>query len=292
MPTPYRAETLSELRDETRELLRGAIDAHAHWSPDPYAERKMDARELVHAAREAGMAGVVLKSHELPSQILAWALQPEVPGTRLYGAIALDHAVGGLNPDALDAALRIGTSVVWFPTFDTAWSHDHLGRWNARAEAMTVLDEAGALKPVVHDLLDLIVQYGATLCSGHLSPAETLALVRESRRRDIRSIVSHATPFGIPLEVQTEVAALGAFVEQAGTNSFREDGDAAAAAMIADVRAVGPEHVILSTDLGQAPNPPVPAGFGSWMERFLDAGFTNAEVKRMVQTNPAAALGQ
>lgn len=292
MPTPYRAETLAELRDETRELLRGAIDAHAHWAPDPYAERKMDARELVHAAHEAGMAGLVLKSHELPSQILAWALQAEVPGTRLYGAIALDHAVGGLNPDALDAALRIGTSVVWFPTFDTAWSRDHYGRWNARAEAMTVLDEAGALKPVVHDLLDLIAQYDATLCSGHLSPTETLALVRESRRRGIRSIVSHATPFGITLEVQTALAALGAFVEQAGTNSFREGGDAAAAAMIADVRAVGPEHVILSTDLGQAPNPPVPAGFGSWMERFLDAGFTNAEVKRMVQTNPAEALGQ
>jgi hypothetical protein len=292
VPTPYRAETLAELRDETRELLRGAIDAHAHWAPDPYAERKMDARELVHAAREAGMAGLVLKSHELPSQILAWALQPEVAGTRLYGAIALDHAVGGLNPDALDAALRIGTSVVWFPTFDSAWSRDHYGRWNARAEAMTVLDEAGALKPVVHDLLDLIAQYDATLCSGHLSPAETLALVRESRRRGIRSIVSHATPFGITLEVQTALAGLGAFVEQAGTNSFREGGDAATAAMIADVRAVGPEHVILSTDLGQAPNPPVPAGFGSWMERFLDAGFTNAEVKRMVQTNPAEALGQ
>ncbi len=292
MATPYRAESLADLRDEARDLLRGAIDVHAHWSPDPYAERKMDARELVHAASDAGMAGIVLKSHELPSQILAWALQPEVPQTRLYGAIALDHAVGGLNPDALDAALRIGTTVVWFPTFDSVWSHDHFGRWNARGEAMTVLDDAGALKPIVHDLLDLIAQYSATLCSGHLSPDETLALVRESRRRGIRSIVSHATPFGIPVEVQREAAGLGAFVEQAGTNSFRDGGEEAAAAMIADVRAVGAEHVILSTDLGQAPNPPAPSGFGSWMERFLDAGFTHEQVKRMVQTNPAEVLGK
>ena len=292
MATPYRAEALSELRDDARDLLRGAIDLHAHWSPDPFAERKMDARQLVHAASEAGMAGVVLKSHELPSQILAWALQAEVPGTTLYGAIALDHAVGGLNPDALDAALRIGTSVVWFPTFDSAWSRDHYGRWNARAEAITVLDDAGALKPVVHDLLDLIAQYGVTLCSGHLSPDETMALVTESRRRGIRSIVSHATPFGINVEVQTALAGLGAFVEQAGTNSFREGGEAAAAAMIADVRAVGPEHVVLSTDLGQAPNPPVPSGFGSWMERFLDAGFSKDEVRRMVQANPAEVLGR
>lgn len=291
MPVRYRAESLSDLRDDARDLLRGAIDVHAHWSPDPFAERKMDARQLVHAAAEAGMAGVVLKSHELPSQLLAWALQPEVPSVRLYGAVVLDHAIGGLNPDALDAAFRIGTRVMWFPTFDSAWSHETYGRWNARGEAITILDDAGALIPVCHDILDLVAQYGATLCSGHLSPAETLTLVRESRRRGIRSIVSHATPFGIPVEVQRELAALGAFVEQAGTNTFRERGEEAATAMIADVRAVGAEHVILSTDLGQAANPPAPAGFGSWMERMLDAGFSKNDVRRMVQANPAEALG-
>ncbi len=291
MATPYRAEMLSDLREDARELLRGATDIHTHWAPDPFAERKLDARQLVHAANEAGMAGIVLKSHELPSQLLAWALQPEVPGTRIYGAITLDHAVGGLNPDALDASLRIGTTVVWFPTFDSVWSHEHFGRWNARADAVSVLDGAGALIPVVHELLDLIAEHGATLCSGHLSPQETLALVTEARRRGIRSVVSHATPFGITLEVQQALAALGAFVEQAGTNSFREGGDEAAAAMIADVRAVGPEHVILSTDLGQAPNPPEPSGFGSWMERFLDAGFSKDDVRRMVQANPAEVLG-
>ena len=290
MATPYRAESLSELRDEARALLRGAIDVHAHWSPDPFAERKMDARQLVHAARDAGLAGIVLKSHELPSQVLAWALQPEVPTVRLYGAIVLDHAVGGLNPDALEAALRIGTSVVWFPTFDSVWSHKHFGRWNARGAAMTVIDGGGALLPVCHDLLDLITQHDATLCSGHLSPEETLALVRESRRRGIRSIVSHATTFGIPVAVQQALAGRGAFIEQAGTNTFREHGDEAAAAMIADIRAVGAAHAILSTDLGQAANPPAPAGFGSWIERFLDAGFSEVEVRRMVQTNPAEAL--
>lgn len=294
MPNLYRVETLSELSDDARELLRGAIDVHVHWSPDPFTARRMDARELVHAADEAGMAGLVLKSHELPSQTLAWALQPEVPDVRLYGAIALDHTVGGLNPDALEAALRIGTSVVWFPTFDSAWSRVQYGRWNSHAEGITIVEGGprggGALRPVVHELLDLIAEHDVTLCSGHVSPEETLALVRESRRRGIRSIVSHATSFGIPVEVQRELAGLGAFIEQAGLNGLREDGDDAAAAMIADVRAVGIEHVVLSTDLGQAPNPPAPVSFGSWIARFLDAGFAAADVRRMVQTNPVAVL--
>ena len=157
----------------------------------------------------------------------------------MYGAIALDHAVGGLNPDALDAVLRIGTRVVWWPTFDSAWSRDTFGRWHAEAEAIRVLDGEGALLLVCHTLLDLMSEHDATLCSGHLDPAETLALVTESRRRDIRSIVSHATSFRIPLEVQRALTERGALIEQCSVNSFREGGDAAFEAIAADVRAVG-----------------------------------------------------
>lgn len=291
MTSRYRVETLAELREDSRALLRGAIDVHVHASPDPYAERRMDARALVHAAREAGLAAVVLKSHEYPTQALAWALDQEVEGIKVHGAIALDHAVGGLNPDALEAALRIGTRVVWWPTFDTAWSRETFGRWHAKAEAIRVLDERGALVPVCHTLLDLMAEHGATLCSGHLDPAETLALVTESRRRGVRSIVSHATSFRIPLEVQSTLTARGAFIEQCAVNAFRDGGDEYFASVASDVRAVGLEHVILSTDLGQAANPAPPVGFGSWIERFIDAGFTTDAMKRMVQQNPATALG-
>ncbi len=291
MATSYRVETLAELREDSRALLQGAIDMHVYASPDPYAERRMDACTLVYAAREAGLAALVLKSHEYPTQAFAWALDQEVEGIAVYGAIALDHSVGGLNPDALDAALRIGTRVVWWPTFDSAWSRDTFGRWNAKADSIRVLDERGTLVPVCHTLLDLMAEHGATLCSGHFDPAETLALVTESRRRGIRSIVSHATSFHIPLEVQQALTERGAFIEQCSVNSFREGGDDYFASVASEVRAVGPEHVVLSTDLGQAANPAPPVGFGSWIERFLDAGFTTDEVRQMVQQNPATALG-
>ena len=282
---------LDELRPEARDLLRGAIDLHAHAGPDPFAERKMDARELVAAASEAGMAGLVLKSHEYPTQSLAWALGNEFAAIEVHGAIALDHGVGGLNPDALETALRIGTSVVWMPTFDAVWSRDTFGRFNSKGAPITVLDGSGALVPVVHELLDLMQEHGALLCTGHLSPDETAALVEASRGRDIRTVVTHATAFGIPLEVQQRAAELGAFIEQCGNVLFREEPEEPTNAILDEVRAVGVEHVVLSTDLGQANNPPPPYGFGVWMERFLDAGFDAADVRRMVQDNPRAALG-
>lgn len=290
MADPRRAERLEELGAQARELLHGSVDLHVHAAPDPFAERKMDARETVAAAQAAGQAALVLKSHEYPTQPLAWALNSEFEGVEVYGALALDHAVGGLNTDALETALRIGTRVVWWPTFDSAWSRGTFGRWNSPTAPMTVLDEAGALLPVCHALLDLMMEHDALLCSGHLSPAETLALVRESRRRGVRSIVTHATSFQIPLEVQRELAALGAYVEQCGNATFRDEGGEASEAMRADVRALGPEHVVLSTDLGQATNPPPAVGFGLWMEQFLEDGFSSDEVRRMVQDNPASLL--
>lgn len=286
--------TFDDLSDGARAALRGAIDLHVHAGPDPFAERKLDARGLVADYADAGLAGFVLKSHEYPTQPLAWALNQEIAaerGIEVWGALALDHAVGGLNPDALEVALRLGTRVIWGPTFDTAWSRERFGRWNSETPPMTVLDGAGALLGVCETLLDLIAEHDATLCTGHLSPEETRAMVRAARGRGIRTVVTHATSFFIPLEVQREAAAQGAFIEQCGNSIYRDGGTAILAQMLAEVRAVGPEHVVLSTDLGQATNPLPSIGYGYWLQQFLEGGFTSTEVARMAQSNPRAALG-
>ena len=44
MTEPRRAERLDELWEQARELLCGSVDLHVHAAPDPFAERKMDAR--------------------------------------------------------------------------------------------------------------------------------------------------------------------------------------------------------------------------------------------------------
>ncbi len=289
--SPDTPDTLEGVPERARALLRGAIDLHVHAGPDPFAERKLDALALARHYRDAGLAGFVLKSHEYPTQPLAWAAEQAVEGIRVAGAIALDHGVGGLNPDALETALRLGTRVVWMPTFDSAWSREHFGHWNSRREPVRILDEDGALVPEAVECLALIEEHEATLCTGHVSPEETLAVVRETRRRGIRTVVTHPTPFGIPREVQEQAAAQGAYLEHCANFSFRDDGGASAEAMLADVRALGAEHCVLSTDLGQAHNPLPAVGLALWVERFLSAGFSEGDVRRMVAENPRAALG-
>ena len=283
--------SLEELSDAARELLRGAVDIHAHSAPDPHMERRTDARELVRLAREADMGGLVLKSHDYPTQPLAWALDAEFDGIDVYGGLALDHGVGGLNPDAVDVSLSIGARVVWMPTFDAANWRARTSMAFSRGEGISVIDDAGKLLPACHDILDLIAEHDAVLASGHISPQETLVLLREARGKGVRSVITHASFTDIPLEVQHELAELGCFIEHCGLAAFRADDGEAVRSIAEQIRAVGTEHIIVSTDLGQASNPPPPIGMGIWLQCLLDEGFDATTVGQMVRDNPRRLLG-
>jgi hypothetical protein len=282
----------TEIRPSERAyaLLEGAVDMHVHFAPDAFAERRMDAHELVAAARARGMGGLVLKSHEYPTAPLAWALRDEAGDLDLFGAVALDHAVGGINRDAVEVSLRVGASVVWMPTFDSAHWRDVIRRQHySPRPGIHATNDSGTLLPEVHEVLDLIAQHGAVLASGHLSTEETLALVRASRERSIPTIVTHASMW-IPVKAQHELASMGAMIEQCANVAMGEHGDETRRTVLEQVRGVGPEHVVLSTDFGQAKNPPPVDGFAWWIDCFLEAGFTESEVSAMVRANPRALL--
>jgi hypothetical protein len=52
-----------------------------------------------------------------------------------------------------------------------------------------------------------------------------------------------------------------------------------------NIRAVGPAHSVLSSDLGQPFNPPVEDGLALLADRLLEAGFTEDEVHTMAVLN-------
>jgi Family of unknown function (DUF6282) len=101
--------------------LNGVIDFHAHSGPDG-VPRAIDADDLARLAKERGMRGLVLKNHWEPTDALAYVLRKEVPGLEIYGGIALNLSVGGMNLEAVKhmIAMKGGWGrVVWFPTFDS-----------------------------------------------------------------------------------------------------------------------------------------------------------------------------
>jgi hypothetical protein len=269
-------------------VWRGSIDIHAHAAPDPIAARRHDALDLARACRDAGMRAIIFKSHEYPTVPAAHVINRVVDGFTVFGAIALDDEVGGLNPFALEASAKMGAAKVWMPTFSAA--HWQRTRHN-RQDGLGVLDEQGKLLPVVHQILDIVGRYGMILATGHLGAEEQQVLVPEARRRDIKTVITHAEVTPVPLELQKQFSDQGAFVEHAYIALTGGHGGHTAASIAAAIREAGAGQAILSTDLGQAHNPSPPEGFRVFIAAMLQQGFADAEVARMVKDNPAQILG-
>jgi predicted metal-dependent TIM-barrel fold hydrolase len=81
-----------------------------------------------------------------------------------------------------------------------------------------------------------------------------------------------------------EAAQLGAFIELVY-------GRMNAAEWARAIREVGPEHIILSSDLGQPNSPLHPDGMVAYFAALRKEGITEAQIDLMAKTNPATALG-
>ncbi len=61
--------------------------------------------------------------------------------------------------------------------------------------------------------------------------------------------------------------------------------------IVAAVKAIGAEHCIVTTDLGQAHNPTPAEGMRMAIATLLKCGLEKTELELMVKINPAKLLG-
>jgi hypothetical protein len=88
-----------------------------------------------------------------------------------------------------------------------------------------------------------------------------------------------------------EAAALGAYLEITGGAPNGRGGAERMKTYAAAIRAVGVEHCVLSTDLGQPNNPLPPDGMAQFLVALQQQGFTPQELDVMAKENPARLLG-
>src|SRR6476469_9630743 len=96
-------DTPAHVSERARTLLRGAYDLHVHIAPD-VVPRRIDDLALARRFAELGLAGFQLKSHYTSTAERASVVQAAVPDVAVLGAIALNRAVGGMNPVAIEIA--------------------------------------------------------------------------------------------------------------------------------------------------------------------------------------------
>ncbi|HWY62373.1 MAG TPA: DUF6282 family protein [Rhizomicrobium sp.] len=290
LAAPAAAQPNAELN------LKGAIDFHVHQAPDSVA-RAISADDVARMGKAMGMRGMVMKNHWEPTASLAYMVRRMVPGIEIFGGVTQDLAVGGINPEAVKhmAAITGGYGrVVWLPTFD----NDTPAK-RAKGIPYVQVSEGGKLLPGVLKLLDFVAtQPQLVMESGHVSPEEGLMMVHEAHARGIRHIViTHAMVMHWTIPQMQEAARDGAYMEFVYHATLGLKPEVTVADYAKAMKAVGPEHCIMATDLGDvhAPPPPPyplePQGFLDFMVAMNKAGISVADINLMSKTNPALALG-
>src|SRR5258706_8468422 len=107
MSLPTASAVATPVSDAAWEAIQGAYDLQVHVAPD-VIERRIDDLDLAKEFLAHGLKGFVLKSHYIPTAERAAVVTKAVPGIEAYGAITLNHSVGGLNPVAIEIAGRSG----------------------------------------------------------------------------------------------------------------------------------------------------------------------------------------
>ena len=273
-------------------LLEGAIDIHVHFAPDPRVERRGDAIQVARQARDLGMRGMVLKSHEYPTQPVAYTVSQVVPDITLIGGVALDVEVGGLNPMAVECTANMGGRVVWMPTFSAQADRAHKGL----SGGIYLLGQQGKLLPEVYAILELIKAHDMVLATGHISTKECMALVAEARNLGIsRVVVTHGTTSafwtGMTPEDMKALAGMGAFVEHCLHVMMPLTYRVAPQELVQTIRTIGTENCIISTDFGQDFHPMPAEGMRMGIATLLQAGLDEVELGMLVKDNPSRLLG-
>jgi len=268
------------------QTLDGAIDMHAHSYPDGVA-RSIDAVDLAKLAKSRGMRALVLKNHYEPTASLAYIVRKEAPGIEVFGGISLDLTVGGVNPAAVEWMTKGKGGygkVVWLPTYD---SENQAGR-SGRPFSPVVRN--GVVTPEVSQVIAIAAKNNLVLETGHSSPAEALIIIREAKRQGVQNVmVTHAMSGSVNMSIadMQEAAKMGAYLEL----TFVRAGSDAAEAYVKAIRAVGPEFIVLSSDLGQANNPLHPDGLLAMYQYLASQGIPITDIDRMAKVNPAKLLG-
>jgi Family of unknown function (DUF6282) len=282
--------------------IKGLIDFHTHAAPDIFG-RAIDDDELAALAASRQMEAIVFKNHVTHTADRAWLVRKHVPGIKVFGGITLNRAVGGLNPQAVEWMWRMQGGygrVVWFPTFD---ADNHVRKSGTAPSGLRVVDERGQVLPEARAILKICAAQRLVVQTGHASAEEALALIEAAREEGCdRVVVTHAQfdVVDMSLAQMKKAAAMGGKMELCallmltGPDSPLEWMRHAPRIPLADtaarIKAVGAQHFVLGTDLGQTGNPTPADGLQMFVTGLLAQGITREQIETMGREVPGALL--
>lgn len=307
------------------DVLEGAVDLYVHASPDLMPRRADDIGLAIELGRTPLRAAV--HRHHFAMTADRAHLATETSGFQMFGSILLNAAVGGINPSAVEIALRSGAVLVSLPTTSArymqtrdSWAQGIEARFGLTATypSYTVWSEPGTLHPAVLETADLVAAHEAILALGYVGPDECLAAAREAQRRGVTKMLltNPLVAMGLSVEESLEIVSvpgtyleITAFALRPGHVGGSSDMDSvmvlagASEAELPDpdpgvperqadlIRRVGVDRCVISSDGGHAGEASTAEELAWACQALADLGFSDAELRVMVHDNPLSLLG-
>jgi predicted metal-dependent TIM-barrel fold hydrolase len=281
------------------EILKGAIDLHIHAGPDLFP-RELDEAEVVSQAKEVEMKAVLLKSHFTTNADRVLNLRKRFDDISIYGTLVLNMSVGGINPEAVFTALNFDARRIEMPTVDSKQHIHLLGRtypWSKiqlpAIDGISILDKNGKLIPEVTQIVELVADYNAILCTGHLTVPEMYPLIKAAKESGVEKIlVTHADldVVSVSKDDQKRMADMGAIIEHCFTPCTHLRQRLDPRNIVEAIKHVGADRCVMSSDMGQPVNPIPREGFRMFIKTMLHLGISEREINTMIRDNPAKLL--
>ena len=304
--------------------VTGVIDIHCHAH-----EGQQDPLALAKLASESGMGGLLFKTvgpisggEYRPARVVAkinedlkrWSDERRIAPTSCWAGCGITMDNRPPTVARLRQQLDDGVVAVWLPVFNHANTLFKVGGrriwWDPTAspgdhsaplpweEALRygyyLLDGGGKLKPDIAEMIRMVADAGVALFFGHATHAEIFAIAELIDRLGFkRGVIDHPfSPFvDLSLAQMKQLSAAGIYL------NFTYDElspllGVDPARMYETIRAIGVEHVTLSSDAGE-PLFPHPVECMRLIRSYMAAfGLGEDELRTVSSTNPARIVGK
>ncbi len=282
----------------TKISLNGVIDMHVHTNPD-LRIRAYDDFELCDAAVRVGARAIVIKTHlgnTTARAIMTNRYNQLVHGENdftMYGGVVMNRCVGGINPAAVENALKLGAKVVWLPTQSARRHLEKMGK--DTKDAIDVVRDR-KIVPELKDIFQLVKDYDAVLGTAHVSPEDAFIVTEAARDAGVKKLViTHPEWWVVDMSIEDQIRIVKdydvvlecCFAQNMGGGKYKSN----LPENVEVIREVGYKNVLISTDGGQTENPNWEIAMEMYLSYLLDHGVPEEEIRYMSHSLPAKLLG-
>lgn len=281
--------------------MKGVIDMHVHTNPD-LRLRAYDDFELCDAAVRVGARAIVIKTHlgnTANRAYLTNRYNERVNGKNgftMFGSVTLNRCIGGINPVAVENALKLGAKVVWLPTSS---ARNHLEKLGKSTEDCVDVVQNGEIVPELKKVLELVKAYDAVLGTGHISVPEIFTVTKAAREMGVQKIVVTHPEWWIvnmtPEEQERIVREYNVILERCyAQNKGVGAGNGYLSNLPGNlevIQKIGYKNVLISTDGGQVENPHWELAEEEYLQYMADHGIPEEHIRYMSHDLPCWLLG-